>query len=66
MRRHASILALVSLLPHLPALVPGVAYYFRDFSAAFYPLRLFAARELMAGRWPAWNPYLQEGTFVLP
>ncbi len=56
----------VSLLGHLGALLPLRTYYFRDFSAAFYPLRLFLARELREGRFPSWNPYVFEGAFQLP
>jgi len=58
--------AAASLLPHLSALWPSRSYYFRDFTVTFYPLRLFQARELAAGRWPFWNPYVQEGSFALP
>jgi len=58
--------ALTSLLPDLAAALPLRTYYFRDFSVTFYPLRLFAARELAAGRWPFWNPYIYEGSFFLP
>jgi hypothetical protein len=29
-------------------------------------LRLFAAREVRQGRFPAWNPYIFEGSFQLP
>jgi hypothetical protein len=61
-----TLLVAVSLLSHLRAAVPGLTYYFRDFTTAFVPLRLFAAAELRAGRWPLWNPYVQEGTFALP
>ncbi|MFN2166933.1 MAG: hypothetical protein ACK2U9_11825 [Anaerolineae bacterium] len=32
-----------------------------DFSGQYYPLQLFAARELAAGRLPTWNPYLNAG-----
>ncbi|MBN1660009.1 MAG: YfhO family protein [Anaerolineae bacterium] len=32
-----------------------------DFTAQYYPLQLFAARELAAGRLPAWDPYLNAG-----
>jgi len=32
-----------------------------DFTSQYYPLRLFAARELAAGRLPAWDPYLNAG-----
>jgi hypothetical protein len=53
-------------LPHWRALVPGLSYYFRDFSVTFYPLRLFQARELAQGRLAFWNPYIHEGSFVLP
>jgi hypothetical protein len=53
-------------LPHWRALVGGLSYYFRDFSVTFYPLRLFQARELAQGRVPFWNPYIHEGSFVLP
>lgn len=59
-------LAALVLLPHWHALVPGLTYYFRDFAVAFYPLRLFHSRELAQGGWPSWNPYIQEGSFVLP
>jgi len=58
--------AAASLLPHLSALWPAHSYYFRDFTVTFYPLRLFQAQELVAGRWPGWNPYIQEGSFALP
>jgi hypothetical protein len=58
--------AAASLLPRLSALWPARSYYFRDFTVTFYPLRLFQARELAAGRWPGWNPYVQEGSFALP
>jgi hypothetical protein len=61
-----AVAATASLLPHLAALLPVRSYYFRDFTVTFYPLRLFQARELRAGRWPFWNPYIQEGTFALP
>jgi hypothetical protein len=62
----AAVAAAASLLPHLAALLPLRSYYFRDFTVTFYPLRLFQARELADGRWPFWNPYVQEGTFALP
>ncbi len=32
-----------------------------DFSSQYFPLQQFAARELAAGRLPAWNPYLNAG-----
>ena len=56
----------LSLFPNLGAALPRLTYFYRDFTVAFYPWRLFAARELAAGRWPAWNPYVHEGTFAPP
>ena len=32
-----------------------------DFTGQYYPLQLFSARELAAGRLPAWDPYLNAG-----
>jgi len=32
-----------------------------DFTSQYYPLQLFAARELAAGHLPAWDPYLNAG-----
>jgi hypothetical protein len=32
-----------------------------DFTSQYYPLQLFAARELAEGRTPAWDPYLNAG-----
>jgi hypothetical protein len=32
-----------------------------DFAGQYYPLQLFAARELANGRLPAWDPYLNAG-----
>lgn len=58
--------AVVAVLPNPVAAVPALTYYFRDFTVTFYPLRLFVARELRAGRIPWWNPYVNEGAFVLP
>lgn len=60
------LLPFAALLPNLGAAVPDRTYFFRDLLAAFYPLRLFLARELHEGRWPWWNPYLHEGTFASP
>jgi hypothetical protein len=56
----------VALLCDLAAALPLRSYYFRDFSTAFYPLRLFQARELREGRLPTWNPYVFEGSFLTP
>jgi hypothetical protein len=32
-----------------------------DFTSQYYPLQLFAARELAEGRLPAWDPYINAG-----
>jgi len=56
----------VALLPDLGAALPLRSYFFRDFGIAFYPLRLFAARELREGRLATWNPFVFEGSFQLP
>lgn len=60
------LLVLTSLLPNPRAAFPGLSYYFRDFTVTFYPIRLFAAQELRAGRLAFWNPYFNEGAFALP
>ena len=60
------LLAGLSLAPDPWAAIPRLTYFFRDMSVTFYPVRQFAAEELRQGRWPVWNPYLFEGTFVVP
>ena len=61
-----ALLAALSLLPDPGAAFPRLTYFFRDMSITFYPLRVFAARELREGRWPVWNPYIFEGSFGVP
>jgi len=56
----------VALLSDPSAALPLRSYYARDFASVFYPLQAFQARELLAGRLPAWNPYVFEGTFMAP
>src|SRR4029450_5521816 len=56
----------VAFLSDPSAALPLRSYYFRDFGPAFSPLPLFQARELAAGRFPTWNPYVFEGTFLAP
>jgi hypothetical protein len=56
----------VALLSDPSAALPLRSYYFRDFSTAFYPLRVLQSRELLAGRLPTWNPFVFEGTFFAP
>lgn len=59
-------LAATSLVSVAGAAVPALSYYFRDFTVTFYPLRAFVARELAAGHWPGWNPFVQEGAPAIP
>jgi hypothetical protein len=61
-----ALLVPIALLPDLAAAIPLRTYYFRDFTATFYPLRLFAAREMREGRFPVWNPFIFEGSFQTP
>lgn len=61
-----ALLVPVALLPDLAAALPFRTYFFRDFTATFYPLRLFAASEMREGRFPVWNPLIFEGSFHLP
>jgi hypothetical protein len=61
-----ALLALVSLLPNPGAALPFLTYYFRDFSLTYYPILDFVGDEVRSGRWPFWNPYLYEGSPVLP
>lgn len=61
-----ALLAVVSLLPNPGAVLPILTYYFRDFSLTYYPILDFVGDEARAGRWPFWNPYLYEGSPLLP
>lgn len=61
-----ALLALVSLLPNPGAALPILTYYFRDFSLTYFPILDFVGDEIRAGRWPFWNPYLYEGSPLLP
>jgi Bacterial membrane protein YfhO len=56
----------VAFLSDPAAAIPRLSYYFRDFTLTFCPLRLLSASEMAQGRWPGWNPYVNEGTFLLP
>jgi len=60
------LLALACLTPNLGAAWPGLTYYFRDFSLSYYPILDFVGAEVRAGRWPFWNPFLYEGSPLLP
>ena len=64
----AAIIAALMLLPLLfwwrlwtPNLADRAVIPEGDFTSQYYPLQLFAARELADGRLPAWDPYLNAG-----
>jgi membrane protein YfhO len=57
----AAIVAVVSFLPFARGLLAGQAFFFRDLSLHFFPLRRFALDGLRGGELRYWNPYLHEG-----
>ncbi len=59
--------ALVSFLPFAYGLVAGGAFYFRDLSSYFFPIRRFVVEGLRHGEVRRFNPYVNEGIpVVLP
>ncbi|HWX23545.1 MAG TPA: hypothetical protein VN083_00820, partial [Vicinamibacteria bacterium] len=57
----------VALLPFLRGLLLGRAFYFRDLSAYFFPLRRFVVEGLARGELRYWNPFAQGmGPVTLP
>lgn len=61
-----ALLPVVCLTPNLSSALPIWTYYFRDFSLTYYPVREFVAAEARAGRWAFWNPFLYQGSPILP
>ena len=57
----AALVALATSLPFLPGLLAGGAFYFRDLSLQFFPLRRYAVDGLLRGELRYWNPYAHEG-----
>ena len=57
----AAIVAVVAALPFARGLLNGHAFFFRDLSLHFFPLRRFALDGLRAAELRYWNPYLHEG-----
>jgi hypothetical protein len=57
----AAIVAAVAFLPFARGLLGGRAFFFRDLSLHFFPLRLFALDGLRSGEFRYWNPLLHEG-----
>ena len=51
----------VAALPFAHGLALGHAFFFRDLSGAFFPLRRFVVEGLLRGELRFWNPYLHEG-----
>ena len=59
--------ALVSFVPFAYGLASGGAFYFRDLSSYFFPIRRFVVEGLRSGEIRHWNPYVNEGIpVVLP
>ena len=56
---------LACLLPFAFGLARGGAFYFRDLSSYFFPLRRFVVEGLRQGEIRFWNPYVNEGAPVL-
>ena len=57
----AAIVAAVAFLPFARGLLSGHAFFFRDLSLHFFPLRRFALDGLRAAELRYWNPFLHEG-----
>jgi hypothetical protein len=57
----AAAAAVVAFLPFARGVSSGQAFFFRDLSRQFFPLRLFALEGLRQGELRFWNPYDNEG-----
>lgn len=60
-RAAAAGVGLVAFLPFVRGVASGQAFFFRDISRYFFPLRAFIAARMRAGEIPFWNPYNHEG-----
>jgi hypothetical protein len=56
-----ALVALVAFLPFLRGALAGHAFFFRDLSRQFFPLRRFAVEGLLHGEVRYWNPLMNEG-----
>ena len=57
----------MSVVPFAYGLASGGAFYFRDLSSYFFPIRHFVVEGLRSGEIRHWNPYVNEGIpVVLP
>jgi hypothetical protein len=63
LRRLAGVLAapLVAMIPFLKGALGSRAFYFRDLSVYFFPVRRFVVEGLRRGELRYWNPFVQEG-----
>ena len=57
----AAVAAVVAFLPFARGVAAGQAFFFRDLSRQFFPLRLFALDGLRQGELRFWNPFDNEG-----
>ena len=57
----AAAVAVVAALPFARGLLSGHAFYFRDLSLHFFPLRRYALDGLRGAELRYWNPFLHEG-----
>ena len=57
----AAVVALGACLPVVRGVAAGHAFFFRDLSRQFFPLRLFALEGLRQGELRFWNPFNHEG-----
>jgi hypothetical protein len=56
---------LVCLVPFAYGLATGGAFYFRDLSYQFFPIRRFVVEGLRRGEIRLWNPFMNEGAPVM-
>lgn len=57
----AALVAAAAFLPFARGVATGQAFFFRDLSRQFFPLRRFAVEGLLRGEVRHWNPLLNEG-----
>lgn len=55
------LVAFVAFLPFLRGMLAGQAFFFRDLSRHFFPIRRFVIEGLLRGEFRYWNPYNHEG-----
>ena len=55
------VVAAVASLPFVRGVAAGHAFFFRDLSRQFFPMRRFALEGILQGELRFWNPLLHEG-----